>query len=94
MGMTPLYAIGDIHGQRATLEAALERIARDGGAAATVVFVGDYIDRGPDSPGVIDLLRQGQAEGRDWVCLAGNHDTMLPDFLDGPDPANPEAWIG
>lgn len=92
--MKPVYAIGDVHGQRAMLEAALERIARDESADATVVLVGDYIDRGPDSRGVIELLMQGQSEGRDWICLAGNHDVMLLEYLDGPDPANPSAWIG
>ena len=89
-----LFAIGDIHGQRAMLDSALARIDRDPHAGAPVVFVGDYIDRGPDSPGVIETLMRGQAAGRDWTCLMGNHDTMLPDFLDGPPADTPEDWIG
>ena len=44
----PIYAIGDIHGQREMLGEALERIAADGGPDAQVVFLGDYVDRGPD----------------------------------------------
>lgn len=79
---TPIYAIGDIHGQRAMLEQALARIDADGGPDARVVFLGDYIDRGPDSRGVVELLAQGQAAGRNWVCLKGNHDRMLPMFLE------------
>ena len=82
--MTRIYAIGDIHGQRAMLEEALSRIERDGGGR--VVFLGDYVDRGPDSRGVIDLLARGQSEGRDWVFLKGNHDRFFEWFLhpDGP----------
>lgn len=75
-----IYAIGDIHGQRALLEQALDRIEADGGAGAEVVFLGDYTDRGPDSRGVIDLLVAGLAEGRRWTCLLGNHDRMFHRF--------------
>ena len=45
----PIYAIGDIHGQKALLDHALALIEADGGHDARVVFLGDYIDRGPDS---------------------------------------------
>jgi len=78
----PIYAIGDIHGQTEQLERALELIERDGGAEAEIVFVGDYVDRGPDSRGVIDRLMQGQADGRNWTCLKGNHDRMFSWFLE------------
>jgi predicted phosphodiesterase len=47
--MTALYAIGDIHGQLAGLIQAVEWIEKDGGPEAPIVFLGDYIDRGPDS---------------------------------------------
>ena len=63
----PIYAIGDIHGQREMLEEALERIAADGGPDAQVVFLGDYVDRGPDCRGVLDLLIEGQAAGKNWT---------------------------
>ncbi|MFP7672229.1 metallophosphoesterase family protein [Marivita sp. S0852] len=81
-----LYAIGDIHGQLGMLETALARIDADGGRDARVVFLGDYVDRGPDSKGVIDTLVQGQAAGRDWVCLKGNHDRFFEWYVepDGP----------
>ena len=79
--MTPIYAIGDIHGQRDMLDHALGLIAADGGADARVVFLGDYTDRGPDSRAVIDALIAGRTAGRDWVCLKGNHDRMFSDFV-------------
>jgi serine/threonine protein phosphatase 1 len=81
------YAIGDIHGQLAMLEAAHARIARDreetGDPAAPVVHLGDLVDRGPDSRGVIDFLIEGIAGGAPWIVLRGNHDAMLLDFLNG-----------
>ncbi len=78
----PIYAIPDIHGQDAQLEAALHRVERDGGAAAQIVFLGDLVDRGADSRAVIERLMTAQAEGRDWIVLRGNHDQMFVDFLD------------
>jgi serine/threonine protein phosphatase 1 len=78
----PIYAIPDIHGQDALLDEALERIEADGGRGARVVFLGDLVDRGPGSRAVIERLRAGQAEGRDWTVLRGNHDQLFLDFLD------------
>ena len=79
--MTPIYAIGDIHGQNAQLHQALALIAADGGADARVVFLGDYTDRGPDSRGVIETLIAGRDAGRDWIFLRGNHDRMFTRFV-------------
>lgn len=81
-----LYAIGDIHGQLSMLEDALDRIERDGGPNARIIFLGDYVDRGPDSRGVIERLRQGLAEGRNWICLKGNHDRLFEWFVAPPVP--------
>lgn len=84
------YAIGDIHGQLALLRDAHARIARDDaarGGPSQVVHVGDLLDRGPDSRGVVDHLMQGQAEGRPWIVLKGNHDRFLPRFAAEP------GWI-
>lgn len=78
----PIYAIGDIHGQLEKLQAVLELIEADGGPDARVVFLGDYTDRGPNSCGVIDLLAEGLAGGRNWVCLRGNHDRMFSMFIE------------
>ena len=78
----PIYAIGDIHGQFGMLEDALARIERDGGPNAKVVFIGDYTDRGAQSREVLDMLIKGQAEGRNWTFLRGNHDQMYAMFLE------------
>ena len=76
-----IYAIGDIHGQKAMLDYALSLIENDGGPDAEIVFVGDYTDRGADSRAVIDALIEGLAAGRNWTCLKGNHDRMFSDFV-------------
>ncbi len=72
------YAIGDVHGCAELLRQALAWIEADAGERpARVVFLGDYIDRGPDSRGVIDILRRGPAHaGHEWIPLMGNHDAM------------------
>jgi serine/threonine protein phosphatase 1 len=80
-----LYAIGDIHGQLDLLKAAHQRIFDDGGPNATIAHVGDLIDRGPDSAGVVEYLMQGRNSGRPWVITRGNHDRFLPKFLNDPD---------
>ncbi len=78
------YAIGDIHGHLELLNAAHARIAKDRsqyGTDAPIVHVGDLVDRGPDSRGVIDYLMQGQMAGENWVVLKGNHDRMFALYL-------------
>ena len=69
-------AIGDVHGNLAALRDLLEKLR--GEAADTLVFLGDYIDRGPDSKGCIDtiLALPGSRRG-DVVCLRGNHEEWL-----------------
>ncbi len=95
--MSRIYAIGDVHGQRAMLEAAHMRIAADractGDAAAPVVHLGDLVDRGPDSRGVIDFLIAGIGAGEPWQVLCGNHDQVMRDLLDGQPWARPERWM-
>ena len=75
-----LYAIGDIHGQLDLLKAAHQRIFDDGGPDAVIAHVGDLIDRGPDSRGVVDHLLRGQQVGRPWIVTRGNHDRFLTDI--------------
>jgi len=91
--MTRSYAIGDIHGQFALLQQAHARIAADraqvGDTDAPVVHVGDLVDRGPGSAGVIDWLMRGQQAGENWVVLKGNHDRMFSTFLDDPEARDP-----
>ncbi len=77
-----LIAIGDIHGCVATLDALIERLAPTDDDH--LVFIGDYIDRGPDSKGVIDrllALRQAQR----CTFLRGNHEALMLEYLDGGD---------
>ena len=56
----PVYVIGDLHGQVAELERALSLIQGDGGPDAQIVFLGDYVDRGPDSRGLVERLMLGR----------------------------------
>ena len=82
-----IYAIGDIHGRADLLDDLLARIANDAERASdarhkTLVFLGDYIDRGPDSARVIETLLFGLPDGFDARFLKGNHEAMLLDFLD------------
>jgi len=83
------YAIGDIHGQIGLLAKAHDSIARDrgltGDAQAPVVHLGDLVDRGPDSRGVVEYLRSGIALGQPWVVLKGNHDRMFAGYLSAID---------
>lgn len=78
---TPLYAIGDIHGQMHELQRVLDLIQDDGGPNASIVFLGDYTDRGPDSCAVIDTLIAGRDAGRPWTFIKGNHDRMFEWFM-------------
>ncbi|MDH3581002.1 MAG: serine/threonine protein phosphatase [Hyphomicrobiales bacterium] len=84
-----VYAVGDIHGSIALLDRLLATIVRDAGtidaATRTLVFVGDYIDRGPDSAGVVERLISGIPEGFRTVCLKGNHEMMMLDYLERPE---------
>ena len=94
--MGRLYAIGDIHGCSRTLDALLSHLNADAGGALgpgdTVVFVGDYVDRGPDSPGVLDRMIQLEADpgGVEYVFLRGNHDQMMLEYADGG--GDTELW--
>jgi serine/threonine protein phosphatase 1 len=83
--MTPdLYAIGDIHGSLDSLERLLDKINPDL-TKDRLLFVGDYIDRGPRSKGVVDYIirLKNQAPAGQIICLKGNHEAMFLDFLAG-----------
>ncbi len=88
-----LYAIGDIHGHLGLLQGVHDLIAADMArhGAGQVIHVGDLVDRGPDSCGVIDFLIEGIARGEDWVVLKGNHDRMFVRFI--ADPHEPEPGL-
>jgi serine/threonine protein phosphatase 1 len=81
-----LYAIGDIHGRLDLLEraiAAIERDVAEHGADALTVTLGDYVDRGPKSRGVLDRLAANPFP-TPYVALKGNHEALLESFLADP----------
>lgn len=90
-----VYAIGDIHGSADLLDQMIAAITQDceslGDGHAKIIFLGDYIDRGPDSPGVLDRLIALKASGVPSVFLKGNHEAELLGFLD--DPAEHMNWL-
>lgn len=83
---TRIYAIGDIHGRLDLLLGLHESIAVDAARSIAprrvLVYIGDYIDRGPDSAGVIDLLLDRPLPGFETVHLLGNHEDTLLQFPD------------
>lgn len=80
-----LYAVGDIHGRADLLSDLLLKIEADAAgrraAKKTLVFLGDYVDRGPDSRGVVELLLKSLPKDFDVYFLKGNHEALLLDFL-------------
>lgn len=91
-----VYAIGDVHGRDDLLETMHARIASDlqsrhPEADATIVHVGDYVDRGPDSLAVIDRLMSGVA-GFETICLKGNHEAMMLACVGTDDRQTWSAW--
>lgn len=92
-----IYAIGDVHGRLDLLEALLPKLRADAkaqtdGRQAILVFLGDLVDRGDHSREVLDLVL---AEAWFWaevVCLRGNHEAALLEFLETPERGAP--WLG
>jgi serine/threonine protein phosphatase 1 len=87
------YAIGDIHGSRDKLRRLLALCQQDAdGASAAFVFLGDYIDRGEDSRGVIETLIAVQTRlGQAATFLMGNHEALALDAID--DDSKAAAWL-
>ncbi|NPA93944.1 MAG: serine/threonine protein phosphatase [Thermodesulfobacteria bacterium] len=81
--MKRIFAIGDIHGCLDKVETLLSKLPIDW-SSDLLVFLGDYVDRGPDPAGVVQLMIELKAEhpGR-VICLKGNHEAMFLDFLKG-----------
>jgi len=83
-----VYAIGDIHGHVDLLAALHEKILEDAAKARArrkvLVYLGDYVDRGPGSFEVIDMLIEAPLDGFEIVHLKGNHEDFLLGFLDDP----------
>ena len=84
-----IYAIGDVHGRLDLLRAliaAIDTEQKDAGTARpTLVLLGDYVDRGPDSRGVVETLIEGPLPAFECVHLRGNHEDSFLRFLDDID---------
>lgn len=81
MGLEQAFVIGDIHGMRGRLKELLSYWLPD---REQLIFLGDYIDRGPDSYEVIRQLNLLQKK-YGAICLRGNHEQILLDFMNEPD---------
>ncbi|MEM7223396.1 MAG: metallophosphoesterase family protein [Pseudomonadota bacterium] len=92
---TRVYAVGDIHGCLAQLERLHEMIRADAAQSSAerlvAVYVGDYIDRGPDCRGVVEHLLSAPLPGFETVYLRGNHEDFLLEFLE--DPRRMSGWM-
>lgn len=93
-----VYAVGDIHGRYDLMKGLLAQVLADAAARAAgrrpvLVFLGDYVDRGPQSAEVVEALTwlQGRRDLEIHV-LKGNHEQALLDFLDNPETGGP--WLG
>ena len=84
-----IYAIGDIHRRLDLLEEMQEKIATDainvGNQQIVQIFVGDYVDRRPNSKGVVDWLIEPPPNGWHRICLKGNHEATVLNFLKTPE---------
>jgi len=89
-----IYAIGDVHGcldQLRALERTILLDSQELGLPAVIVFLGDYVDRGPDSAGVLDHLTNPGTCALERICLAGNHEEMFAEFIADPRPQH--SWL-
>ncbi len=77
---TRIFAVGDIHGSFDKLEAMMDVLPWDRDAGDLLLFIGDYVDRGPRSRDVVELLVQLKRAGGNFAFLKGNHEKMLLDF--------------
>jgi serine/threonine protein phosphatase 1 len=83
------FVVGDIHGRCAQVQNLLEMLPRED-STDTLVFLGDLIDRGFDAPGCVDyVIKVQRANPERVVCLRGNHEQMMLDFIDGA----ADIWI-
>jgi serine/threonine protein phosphatase 1 len=91
---TRIYAVGDVHGRADLLAETMDLIDQDMErrpvAYAVEVYLGDYVDRGADSKGVIDLLA-ARLVSSNAVCLRGNHEELLERYLN--EPRLLESWL-
>jgi serine/threonine protein phosphatase 1 len=91
--MAITYVIPDIHGRVDLLRDGLDRVAAHArGRTGTVIALGDYVDKGPDSKAVIDLLRGATVLAElPFIALKGNHDAMMVEAL--RQPSKMAGWL-
>ncbi len=82
--MNKIFAIGDIHGCLEKLEELMAKLDIDR-QKDTLVFIGDYIDRGKSGKEVVDYVLRLQNEYQNVVCILGNHEQMFMRYLEGMD---------
>lgn len=82
--MNKIFAIGDIHGCLEKLRELIDQIGIDY-TRDTLVFIGDYIDRGSFSKEVVDYILRLRSEYKNIICLLGNHEQMFLRYLEGID---------
>jgi serine/threonine protein phosphatase 1 len=91
-----IYAVGDIHGELGLLDQLIDRIERDVAERkpkrCVLVFLGDLIDRGPDSAAVVERLRTYRHPAVRTVFISGNHEEVLLRILAGEDSLVP-SWL-
>lgn len=91
-----VYVFGDVHGRRDLVDRLIAAIRHHHKSypceAATVVGLGDYVDRGPDSHGVVERLAGG-IDGCRMMFIRGNHEQMLIEFLENPAQVA-DLWLG
>ncbi|MGO1119637.1 metallophosphoesterase family protein [Rhodovibrionaceae bacterium A322] len=92
---TRIYAVGDIHGRVDLLEQLHEKIIADAQShqdkRLLLIYLGDYVDRGPESKAVIDLLLNDPLPNFEILYLKGNHEVFFEHFLANPRPGT--AWL-
>lgn len=89
-----LYVVGDVHGCFALyhqIETVIAAEVAHSNAPATLVLLGDMVDRGPDTAKMLDHLLQAPPSGLSRLCLRGNHEEMMRRFLN--DPNEDAAWL-
>lgn len=89
------FAVGDIHGYASKLRKLLPQLHEHAQPGDALVFIGDFIDRGPDTRGVIDLVLEQTLGGWDGpvTCLRGNHEVLMLDSLTKRPRYGFDAWM-
>lgn len=94
--MSTTYVIPDIHGRYDLLDLALHKIAERTMARPAdhrVIFLGDYIDRGPQSAQVVHRIRKGQESRLPWIALKGNHEDFMAGSMIDQDQMLTGGWL-